>query len=58
VPGVHRPLEQLTRAFVEARYSRHVVDSEQARRVRASWQQVKAALRTLMRKTDEESPDA
>ena len=50
--GAHRPLEQLTRAFMEARYSRHVVDSDQVRGVRASWQQVKAALSRLRRKTD------
>lgn len=49
LPQAQQEMSLLTRAFVEARYSRHVFDREQARRVRADWQQVKAALRALKR---------
>jgi hypothetical protein len=45
-------MDLLTHAFVEARYSRHTFDREQARRVRADWQRVKAALQALKRKPD------
>lgn len=55
LPGVEREIEMLTQAFVEARYSRHAIESAQARRVRANWQQVKAALRAIRRKTEEDS---
>jgi hypothetical protein len=48
-------MDQLTQAFVEARYSHHTVEREYARRVRDSWRQVKAALRALKRKKDEAS---
>jgi len=52
LPQAHREMESLTQAFVEARYSRHAVESEQARRVRTYWQRVKAALRTMARHPD------
>jgi len=42
----------LTQAFVEARYSRHTFEREQARRVRLDWQRVKAALQALKRKSE------
>jgi hypothetical protein len=47
LPQAEEEVNQLTDAFVEARYSRHTVEREQARRVRESWQRVKAALRAL-----------
>jgi hypothetical protein len=53
LPEAQGEIDQLTRAFVEARYSRHTVEREDARRARASWQQVKAALRVLKRRTEE-----
>jgi hypothetical protein len=53
LPDVHDDMDQLTRAFVEARYSRHLVEREQARRTRVNWQQVKKALLALRRKADE-----
>ena len=49
LPEVQQEMTLLTRSFVEARYSRHAFDRERARRVRAGWQQVKAALRALKR---------
>jgi hypothetical protein len=56
LPEAQGEMDQLTHAFVEARYSRHTVEREDARRVRASWRQVKAALRALkQRKNDEAS---
>jgi hypothetical protein len=45
-------MDLLTQAFVEARYSLHNFDREQARRVRVDWQRVKAALQALKRKPD------
>jgi hypothetical protein len=55
LPEAQGEMEHLTQAFVEARYSRHAVESKNARRVRADWQQVKAALRALKRKTEEDT---
>jgi hypothetical protein len=55
LPEAQSEMDQLTHAFVEARYSQHAVDREDARRVRVSWQQVKAALRALGRRTKEEA---
>ena len=49
LPEAQQEMTLLTRSFVEARYSRHAFDREQARRVRAGWQRVKAALRALKR---------
>lgn len=50
LPQAQQEMTRLTQAFVEARYSLHTVDREQARQVRAGWLRVKAALRALKRK--------
>jgi len=55
LPAAQQEMTLLTQAFVEARYSRHAFDRERARRVRADWQRVKAALRALKRRADAES---
>jgi len=47
LPDVRVEMAQLTRAFVEARYSRHEVIPDEARRVQTCWQRVRAALRDL-----------
>jgi hypothetical protein len=52
LPGAGEDMGLLTQAFVEARYSRHTVEPDQARRVRVSWQQVKTALQALKRKKE------
>jgi len=57
LPQARQEMDKLTQAFVEARYSRHAIDQEWTRRVRADWQQVKAALRALKRKADAEQAD-
>lgn len=57
LPDAQQEMSLLTRTFVEARYSRHTFDQEQERRVRADWQEVKAALRALKRKVDTKSAD-
>jgi len=56
LPQAQQEMALLTQAFVEARYSRHTFDREQARRVRADWQRVKAALRALRCKADASDP--
>ena len=43
-------MDLLTHAFVEARYSQHIIEPGQAKRVRYDWQEVKAALQALKRK--------
>jgi len=53
--GAHLPeatedLSLLTQAFVEARYSSHLIGQGLERRARSGWQQVKAALRNLGRR--------
>ena len=45
LPDVHEDLSTLTSAFVEAKYSEHPVEQEQARGLRPYWQRVKEALR-------------
>jgi hypothetical protein len=52
LPQAQQEVDLLTQAFVEARYSRRIFDREQARRVRAYWQRVKAALQALKHKPD------
>jgi hypothetical protein len=47
LPEAQQEMTLLTQAFVEARYSQHAVNRQQEKRVRADWQQVKAALRAL-----------
>jgi hypothetical protein len=44
LPESRAQVDLLTEAFVEARYSRHSVETEVVRRVRASWQQIKQYL--------------
>ena len=55
LPQSQEDMDQLTHAFIEARYSRRAIERDDARRVRSSWQQVKAALRTLRRNTEEDA---
>jgi hypothetical protein len=55
LPQAEPELERLTQAFVEARYSQHVIQTDDARHVRASWQRVKEALRALRPRTEEDS---
>jgi hypothetical protein len=52
LPGAEAELDALARAFVEARYSEHPVEVEQARKARAEWQRVKAALHARKRQQD------
>lgn len=47
LPQAQEEMALLTEAFVEARYSRHLIGGEYVRRVQADWEQVKAALRAL-----------
>lgn len=47
LPQAQQDMEALTQVFVEARYSQHEVDPYQDRRARASWERVKAAVRSL-----------
>ncbi|MDY7039354.1 MAG: DUF4129 domain-containing protein, partial [Chloroflexota bacterium] len=56
LPQAQQEMSLLTRAFVEARYSHHNFDQEHERRVRADWQQVKAALRALKQKQEDDVP--
>jgi hypothetical protein len=49
LPEAQEEMSSLTQAFVEARYSLHAIQRERAIQVRASWEQVKAALRALER---------
>ena len=55
LPQAQDEMRELTQAFVEARYSRHEVAPDQDRRVRASWERVKAALRALKRLRDSDT---
>jgi hypothetical protein len=52
LPQAQQEMTLLTEAFVEARYSQHVIEPGQARRMRVEWQRVKAALQVLKRKSD------
>jgi hypothetical protein len=51
LPGAQQEMGLLTEAFVEARYSQHAIESDQARNVRANWRQVKATLRAIKPRT-------
>jgi len=53
LPQAQQEMTLLTEAFVEARYSQHVIEPGQARHVRIGWQRVKAALQALKRKKDD-----
>lgn len=44
-PDVDDEIDSLTAAFVEARYSRHSVEQEDAGRVRSYWERIRQALR-------------
>jgi hypothetical protein len=50
LPEAQPDTEHMTREFIEARYSPHPLDSEHARRVRAAWERVRAALRERQRR--------
>lgn len=54
VPQAEAELDRLTDAFVEVRYSTHEVHDEQEARVRADWRKIRAALRSLRRRTTSE----
>jgi hypothetical protein len=47
LPQVDEELDRLTEAFVEARYSKHLVDAAEERQVRDDLKTIKAALRAL-----------
>jgi hypothetical protein len=49
LPEVEAEVDELTEAFVEARYSQHPVDSTNAQAVKGDWQKVKSSLRALKR---------
>jgi hypothetical protein len=52
LPQAQQEMNLLTDDFVEARYSPHAIDHEREREVRARWERVKAALRTLKRRKE------
>jgi len=52
LPEAQGEFDELTYAFVEARYSQHAIEPEDAKHVRSSWQRVKEALQALKRKTE------
>ncbi|GAB4538434.1 MAG: hypothetical protein Kow0063_26230 [Anaerolineae bacterium] len=56
LPAAREDMELLTYAFIEARYSQHPVEAEDARRIRMIWQRVKGALQALKRARQEEAP--
>jgi hypothetical protein len=47
LPQAQAEIEDLTHAFLEARYSQHLIEPNRDLSVRASWERVKAALRAL-----------
>jgi hypothetical protein len=47
LPQAQAEIEDLTHAFLEARYSQHLIELDRDLSVRASWERVKAALRAL-----------
>jgi hypothetical protein len=49
LPEAQAETDQLTQAFVEARYSRQAIGGDQARRARAYWERVRAALQARRR---------
>lgn len=58
VPEAGHDLSALTRAFLEARYSRHEIGAEGVVRARGHWQRVKAALQALRRRSESGAPVA
>jgi hypothetical protein len=55
LPQAQDEIRQLTRVFVEARYSQHEIASDQDRRARADWNKIKEALRTVKRQRDKKT---
>lgn len=49
LPAVAEDIDSITEAFVQARYSRHEVDSRQADRVKATWERIRRALQRMSR---------
>jgi hypothetical protein len=47
LPQAQEDVEALTRAFLEARYSQHLIEPDQELSVRTRWERVKTALRAL-----------
>jgi Domain of unknown function (DUF4129) len=45
LPSASDDIDSITEAFVEARYSRRAVESQDANRVKATWTRIRAALR-------------
>jgi hypothetical protein len=56
LPQLQHDVSLLTQAFVEARYSRHTIESDLARRVRVHWQRVKMELQRIKRQQTNENP--
>ncbi len=50
LPEAQTETDRLTQAFVEARYSRRSIEANEVRRVRAYWQQMRAALQARRRR--------
>jgi len=57
VPQAEEEMDRLTEAFVETRYSTHRIDEERERRVRGAWKRVRAALRALKPRSDNDEDD-
>jgi hypothetical protein len=51
LPPVDEEIDSITRAFVEARYSRRDVDPGQAETVKATWERIRRALQELAKRT-------
>ncbi len=45
LPAADEDIDSLTDAFVEARYSRHPIQSEEANRVRTTWERIRKVMR-------------
>lgn len=45
LPTMEQEVDQLTGAFIEARYSRHAVENDDAKRVKTIWERIRGALR-------------
>lgn len=54
LPDAQTDTEQMTREFIEARYSLHPMDAQHVRRVRAAWERVRTALRARPRPAKED----
>lgn len=49
LPDAQADTAQMTREFIEARYSAHPIEAEQVRQMRAAWERVRALLRARPR---------